>query len=138
MSLFFGSYASGAYSDTLGRWSLMGSMFVLGVSMLSAGNAIVFNETRRNETRPTFWFAGGKLFRLLAAAIPMSLVFIAAIGYRFAAEQLGWRLIWSLLAVIAVLLVFGMVSKLLALNVRRLQRRLELNAKGRNESTGTA
>ena len=133
MSLFFGSYSGGAYSDTLGRWSSMGSMFVLGLSMLSAGNAIVFNETRRNEARPTFWFAGGKLFRVLAATIPMSLVFIAAIGYRFAAEQLGWRLLWSLISVVAILLLFGMVSKLLTLNLRRLQRRLELNAKGRNE-----
>jgi potassium efflux system protein len=134
LSLFFRVYAGGTFNDSLGRWSLMGSMFVLGMSMLSAGNAIVFNETRRNDSRPTFWFAGGKLFRLLSAAVPVSLVFIAAIGYRFAAEQLGWRLIWSLLAVVGILLVFGMVSKLLVLNLNRLQKRLELDAKGRSES----
>lgn len=128
-TFFFKAYAGGAYADSLGRLSLMSALFFLGMSMFSASNAIVRMESPvrgpRSDSRPTFWFAGGKLFRVLAAGIPLCLVFIAAIGYRFAAAEMGMRLLTSLNAVLFVLLGYGLCSRLLGLGLER-ARRLKL------------
>lgn len=124
VTAFFRTWEQGAHADSMGRLSLMVAMFLLGQTMWDTGNAIVAWEAGRPRGGRTVLFAGGRLFRLIAVGLPMSLVLLAAIGYRYAAEQLGTRLVWMWLAGSAVTLLTGLAVRLMELHRNRLASRL--------------
>jgi potassium-dependent mechanosensitive channel len=124
-AVFFRLWQDGQYSESLGRLALMLAMFALGETLWTTGSMIVRWEAARPRGSRTFWFAGGKLFRLLAVGVPMLLVFLAAIGYRHAAEQLGSRMVWTLLIGAGVMLLAGLVGQLVELQRQRLAARIE-------------
>ncbi len=124
-AVFFRLWQNGQFSESLGRLALMLAMFALGESLWATGSMIVRWEAARPRGSRTIWFAGGKLFRLLAVGIPMLLVFLAAIGYRHAAEQLGSRMVWTLLSGAGVMLLAGLMTQLVELQRLRLALRIE-------------
>lgn len=111
-TVFFRHWEGGAFGPSMGRFALMASMFVLGQSMWGTANMIIRWVDQRPKGVRTFWFAGGRLFRILATGIPMLLVFLAAIGFQYAAEQLGTRMVWTVLAGSALLLLAGLVFRM--------------------------
>ncbi len=138
-TVFFRHWEGGLYSNSMGRLALMAAFFVLGQSMWETGSLVVQLESGRPRGSRTLLFAGGKIFRILAVGTPMTLVFLAAIGYRHAAEQLGTRLVWTLLAGAGVLLVAGLATRLVDLQRQRLGKRFAVgSAVGRQQQVELA
>lgn len=124
---FLSVYALGAYHDSLGRLALMISMATLALGLWRTGTSLVrWNQTRAPGARQ-FWIADGHLFRILATGVPLILVLLTAIGYRYVADQLSQRLCWTFLAAVAILLLSGLIHRLAMGNQRRLERRLSLS-----------
>lgn len=135
-TVFFRLWQDGQYSESLGRLALMLAMFALGETLWTTGSMIVRWEAARPRGTRTVWFAGGKLFRLLAVGVPMLLVFLAAIGYRHAAEQLGTRMVWTLLSGAGVMLLAGLASQLVELQRLRLAARIETDGEQARQQQG--
>ncbi len=123
-TVFFRYWEGGAFGASMGRFALMASMFVLGQSMWGTGNMIIRWVDSRPLGQRTFWFAGGRLFRVLATGIPMLFVFLAAIGFQYAAEQLGTRMVWTVLAGSALLLLAGLITRMVDVQRSWLRRRI--------------
>lgn len=123
-SAFFSVWEGGAYSGSLGRIALMLGMFVLGEGLWTAAGEWRMSVRRAAGRDP----AGGgqsRLPGLLAAALPMALVFLAGAGYCNAAGELGRRLVTTLLAGAGLWLLGGLLVQAVRMRQSQLQQRLE-------------
>jgi potassium-dependent mechanosensitive channel len=117
----FKRYADGKFSDSLGRLVLMGAMVALGLVMWQAARAIMRFEATRDRDAPTIWVGGGRWFKWWASLLPISLAILAGVGYRFAAEQLGTRILWSLLAGMGLMLGWSLLMHVFDMYRQRLR-----------------
>ncbi len=114
-------YEAGAYTDSLGRFCLMGALFVMATVFYQITQAIVRLEGNQDQRRPTIWLAGGRGFHWLMTLFPVALGLFCGVGYRFAAEQLGNRMLWSLMVGLGILLAWSLVLHLFRLHEKRMR-----------------
>ncbi|MBX3417492.1 MAG: mechanosensitive ion channel [Pirellulaceae bacterium] len=139
---FLKLYSEGRYSDSLGRLILIASLIGLANVLWLTANAIVRRETLMCDTKPTIWLGGGRGFQMAVSLLSVSLAVLAGIGYRFAAEQLGQRIVWTFLSGLALTLGWSWFLQLWGMYRARLERQINpLESGGRdrlNELAGYA
>lgn len=104
-------YSEGRFSDSLGRVLLMLSMLGLAGMLKWMLQPMMSDLLERRGGVTLRWLRGGLATAMIVSALPLTLAGLAAAGYRFAAEQLAGRIVWSLLIGFVVTMVWSMVLR---------------------------
>ncbi len=104
-------YSEGRFSDSLGRVLLMLSMLALAGMLGLMFRPMMSDLLECRGGLATRWLRGRLATAMIVSALPLTLVGLAAAGYRFAAEQLAGRMVWSLLIGFVVIMVWSMVLR---------------------------
>ncbi|MEZ6097056.1 MAG: mechanosensitive ion channel [Pirellulaceae bacterium] len=108
-------FSGGSYNDSLGRLVLMSAMSAMTLVVWRCASAISRFENSGSTSKIRSWLFSGRGFQYVASAIPFALVLLSAAGYRFAAEQLSIRMLWTMLGTILVALAWSTVVYLVGL-----------------------
>jgi potassium efflux system protein len=107
------TFDSGKWNDSLGRILFIGTMLVMSVSLWYSGRALqAWIKDRESHSRLRF-SSLRRMFFWVMPFLPISLAVLSARGFHFAATQMGWRLLWSILFIIGISMVNGFISRLL-------------------------
>lgn len=124
------TFAGGIYYESLGRFCYIGSMVLLAIGIWEAGIAInKWREQIVTESSWTGWFR--RCFLNVFAFVPFGLGLMAAAGYHFTAVQLSWRLMFSIVVTLGIVVIAGLVSRLLLITQFRIKlRQLNRDSEG--------
>lgn len=121
LAMTFENQTEEAWKDAVGRLAFVGAMIVVSVLFHRLSRQMYYGllETRR----ATVFIENKPLrvsMRIALAGLPVFLALLALSGYYFTAVHLAFRLYWTLMLALCVLLVSGMVRRWLLLTRRRL------------------
>lgn len=121
LAMTFENQSEEAWKDALGRLAFVGSMLAVSVLFHRMSRQMYYGLL---ETRRATLFIENKALRITMWAalsgLPVFLALLALSGYYFTAVHLAFRLYWTLMLALSVLLAAGMVRRWLLLTRRRL------------------
>ena len=125
------TFQDGAWHDSLGRLLFLISMAGMAFALTQA--CLAFRKWVHAHRES---FSGLRNFLLLLLPlIPASLAGLSIAGYHFAAIELSWRAMWTLMFIVGIAMLCGLISRLLLITQFGIKlRQLDRDEEGRIES----
>jgi potassium efflux system protein len=117
------TFEKGKWNDSLGRVFFIGSMILLAAGMLRASRGLKRWQKEQTIERRPLICVSMRWLAIATATTPLLVCLMSAMGYHYGAEQLGLRLIVSVILALLVAVLTGFASHLLLVTQFRIKLR---------------